>query len=254
MKTVFFAPYGRLHPEVGFLFVLARYLQPLTTDLMQLRCDGMLQHCGRDDALLRPRGLRSCFECMREQRDLAQWAGLPLRQLGMYLTPDEVRESEKWVMGLQAQELLTVEYLGLNLFQLSRLPAQSGGALPEAVVRQRLLGTLRLCLSMRRFLSREQPRVVLYAHGDDSMSRVLDVQAARQQQEAFRFGLDSVGRSLQVRRRSDGAELTVPLVVEALDRVRTDVKSWPKELVSQLDEVLAFIGFGDTQLILPMAR
>ena len=268
MKIAVHAPFGTLSEETGVIHLLAKYLRGTFEQMVQVRCNGIFSLCDRDGENGWKRSLSSCFSCINDAASLATWSGINVAELSRFLTPDEIFETRKWLAMLAPTEYAKAEYAevtGINLpvYDLCRgsLLARLGTADPdlnnkghEQVIKRFLLSAVRMCLATKNFIKHFQPELSLVAGGEDFVSRsyMAMAQAAGTQVALFRW--DLTNRVVKLHHPREKTVLACALLLSGVSSMRSDVRTWPAELVSIVEEIAAFLGVEVGQLPLQIAK
>lgn len=263
MRVAVFSPFGGFARESGLIYLLANYLRGIFPEVIELRCNGLFSVCDRDGEKSWHRDLAGCLECMREQEKLAAWAGLAVRDLSQYLTPEEVEESRGWILSTPATALEKLEVRGLPLLKICEGTFQNrfGTSQPdwrnrqhEQFIRRIYLGAARSCLALERFNKSFIPSLCFVSGGADYLTSSLVEFSKDQKLNTILFRLDLSGRGVQIKRLLANAQLSCDLLLDDISLMRADYKTWPSELLEIVDQIISFAGVTDTQLDLPITR
>ena len=189
MRIVVHSPFGSMSEETGVIYLLARYLRRVFPDIAQLRCSGAFSLCDRDAESSWRRTFHTCFRCMQDQRELAAWADINVRDLSSYTAPAELLDTRRWISFLPVEALSDAAYNGVMAFPFIRgsLKNRLGVDDPQApnrrheqMVRRMLLASVRTWLAMRRFNEQHRPDLMIVAGGDDFISHSVFAQCRSQ--------------------------------------------------------------------------
>jgi hypothetical protein len=263
MKTVIFTPYGSLSKESGLIHLVANYVGTVIGGVSALRCNGIFSLCDRDEETSWTRNLESCAICMTNQAQYANWAAAEILDLSLYLNSDEIVATKRWMHNLSTQSLLSACFKEVNLYQLSKesLSLRLGVAGPdlankkhEQITRRVLLSAARMCLATARFNNKYAPDLVLVANGQDFISKAFIVQSQNQKRDIATFSVDINERCIKIRHPKTGKLFTCELLITDISNMRSDSRTWPKEILVMLDDVLNFLDISQSQIPLPLAR
>ena len=268
MKIAIHAPYGALSEETGVIVLLARHLQRAVgeragAEVVQLRCSGAFSLCDRDAEGQWKRGIDTCFRCMHEQRELAAWGDFRLADLTSFLSASQVIETRKWISYATTEELLASSFDSVVPSALisGSFKNRFGVDVPnvsnrnhEQVARRYMLAALRTSLAARRFVQRERPDVALVAAADDFISRSTAAEFAKGGVSTAVFTWDIAARVIKIQHPTNGAVFSCALVLEGIASMRSDARTWPAELASMLDEIVAFLEIPSPQIALKVAQ
>jgi len=263
MKIAIFVPYGGFSKESGLMHLLANYINTITNDVLQLRCNGVFSLCDRDEESGWQRKLNSCLSCMANQTNLADWSGVSLSDLSRFITPAEIVSTRRWIHSLPTNVLNQLNFRGINLFELSSesLQQRLGVATPdlankkhEQVTRRMLLSAARMCLATKRFQQQAAPTISLVAGGHDFITRSFAEQSRKQNSDIAVFEMDINERCVKIRHPRTNKLFACELLITDISHMRSDCKTWPREIIGVLDNILAFLEISQAQIALPLAR
>jgi hypothetical protein len=263
MRVIVHAPYGTLSQEVGLIHVLANYLRSVFPEVVQLKCNGVFSCCDRDGRDNWQRSMDSCLGCVIEQNRLAAWSGIASEPLSKYLGPEDIDLTRCAILSLPSEKMLEASVAGFRLFDLCRISFRTrfGVEVPDLrnknhvqVLRRMMLSAARAGLAVRRFLQKFMPDISLVADGRDLISRSF-IEASRQADyPAVIFRWDQSGGGVNIVHPRTHQVLVCDLRLEGIATMRSDIYSWPVELIEILQEILAFLDIADMQMTLPIAR
>jgi len=263
MNIVIFSPFGAGSQETGLLGLLANYLKNIFPQVCALRCNGIFSLCDRDGENGWRRGIQGCFSCMQEQERLSAWAGIRQEDLSLYLEPEEVVATKRWVLGLSAEEIPHSSFQGFVPYGLcvDSLRAYFGVETPDLSneahgppLRRMLISALRMILVSDRFVRANKPNLALVAGGRDFISAAFIERARAGGVDVAEFCWDLASRSIKILHPRSRKEFPCPLVFEDITTMRSDSRTWPWELVRILEDILVFLDLTSSQLALPIAR
>ncbi len=263
MKIVVVVPFGSHSQESGLLYLLANFLRGTYPEVIQLRCNGMFSVCDRDVDNSWTRGINSCFACMADQRALSDWSGLPVQEFSSYLSPDDIRNSKQWASTLPSTQLDQAEFRGVPVFEICRQSfANRFGTAQydvnnkshEQFLRKLLISAVRASLATQRYQQSYAPDISLVGGGADfiTASFVNVVRGMKRDVSVFRWDMQT--RSIRITHPRTDKTFSCELVPEGVLGMRSDTKTWPRELNGIVQEVLEFLGIAGNQLKLPMNR
>jgi len=263
VKLVTYVPYGAASQEAGVIYLLTNHLRARFADVHQLKCNGVFSLCDRDAETSWNRKLVSCSSCMAQQRELAQWANIGSFELSRFLSPKEVQASKRWILEMEAKDLLTCEFHGANLFSLvegsffnrfsTRIP-DLNNKLHEQYLRRLLLASLRAVLASGRFFRTHQPELSLLAGGDDFLSKSYLLEVLKRKGDILLFKWEASARSIRIKQLSSGQEFLCGFILEDVTTMRPDPQTWPNELTSIVEEIVTCFGLAESQVRLPVAQ
>ncbi len=263
MTIALLAPYGGLSQESGVMYLLANYLKESHTKVHQLQCNGVFSLCDRDGLQNWKRTLSSCLECSGEQRALAEWGSLEPIRLSEYLTPEIVQETKRTVLSKTPEQIWKMSWKGIELDKVLRgsFARRFGVAQPDfrnkshQYAVQRLgLSAMRMVVASQEFLKRADIESSFVASGDDFISASYCAAAVQADAYVTRFKWDLGSRVVRIYRGEDPHYLTCEILLDSISSVRSEMSSWPDELIEMLDGIVRDLGFSEGQLELPMAQ
>ncbi len=254
------SPMGTLGQETGLMFLLAHYMRAASTDMINLRCNGIFSLCDRDAEQGWRRDVTSCISCMQEQSTFVQWSGIETADLSPYLSADEVEKTKRWLLTISANQLTTVSFEQIIPFDFCKhlFVARFGIEKPvetnkqhEQFLRRAILSVARTCLAVRRYLFAHRPELVIAGGGRDFISMMLHKEAQRMgiPSSLFQWSVDK--RAIQIYHPKTDAVLSCDLVMSGVTQMRGDSRTWPLEVVSTLDDILNFMGIPRAGLMFP---
>lgn len=250
MSIILFAPFASLNPEAGLLYLFANYLRSQRHDISQLRCNGIFPRCDRDSENLWKRNLRSCVECIGDQRGFAKWSGIDSRELSSFILPEEIEETSRGIRDVPGNNLMAFRFKGVPLFDLCKgsVRALFGTDLPQLMDSQQveetralLLSTLRMSVAVRRLNNTIVPKVALVIGGQDYLTRTFVAQSMSQGVEVCVFQWNLSERVVDVIHLKDNRVLPCELVIDNVKTMRNNPDSWAPELVQHLQQIIDFI-------------
>ena len=257
MKLALFAPYGINGHATGLMHLLANFLRPLCQEALEVRCNGIAKICDRDLSTGGARTLSSCMSCMHEQAALAEWSALSMHDLSQHLSPLEITDTVRWILGLKGSELRVAEFRGIRLFQLcAESVARREIALQNDtnLLSSHLISALQLALATQRFSRTERPDLALVSGGNDFITSTFLSQAREAGIRCATFVWDEASRSVNINHPHKAESFPCDLVVDDVLSLRSDLKTWPKEIVKVLEQISMFLGVSPDQLALPIAQ
>lgn len=261
MSLGIFSPYGRASGETGFLMVLARYLSRRGYGMVQLRCNGVLPTCGRDQLKAGGRQLMSCVECMNEQDQGTRWAELNTMDISGYFRPTDFLEHQRALSLCSIKELerFTADGVCVGEICASMMRSTTGGqeaassdAMPDRGQRNILLQTARALNAFSRLTLEHAFDAFLTPAGDDFYLKSLAAVAERRGVRHFRFKWEAASLTMKITGALSGQEFKSNLFFDDVSAMRSNVESWPEEIQSQLKAVEMYLGITQQQLSLPI--
>ncbi len=262
MSIVILSPYGLASEETGLLSILSAYLQQGPYQVSQLFCNGLFSLCDRDGDHGWRRGLRTCFGCIREQKSVADWSGVACEELSGFLSPEDIQESKSWALTLRDKNLESAEFKGVGVFDLCRGSFQYryGSEVPDVnnvrqieTLRRLMVSSVRMLLASQAYLKQRRPASAFIAGGNDFITASFGSAASTAGCEVVPFRWDLTGRSVRISHPKSEKEYECPLVFEDVTSLRRDARTWPRELLRVLDEILLFLEVTKSQIELPLA-
>lgn len=263
MKIVSFVPYALQSREAGLVAMIANYLRTYDLPVTQIRCNGIVPTCDRDSSEAWQRSVTTCLSCISEQTKLGRWAEQRADDLSPYISPADIDETKRWMLGLSKIELLTAEYEGISLarickssfekrFETDRPDVMNRSV--EMVVRRMILATARIMRAMRKYAVSNRPDFALIASGEDYLTAAAAIALRERKVKVSVFGWNKHSNDIAIENPVTGKVATYPLVFENVTQLRQDIRTWPSELSRMLEEILAFIDLAPAQVALPLAR
>lgn len=252
MKLAVFSPYGVYGRESGVLYLVANFLLRQGAEGMQLRCDGAVRSCGRDQKHGWNRTLFSCSRCMAEQKATADWASLRAKSISSFLLPDDIQQSQKWISSLPREVLLQSEFRGVPLWDICKdeFIARFGeeeidlrSQQQELALRDQYLSVVHAMVGIDRFVSTVNPTLHLIAGGKDSLSKAYKTIASRGRFEGALFWYDPQEEVIAVESLVSGARYNTKLILDNITGMRSEPKTWAPEVTAIMHEMLTFLGF-----------
>ena len=263
MNVCLFVPFGSSSPESGMVYLIGKYLLSLGHQIQVLRCDGAFSLCDRDAEDTWRRNVTSCFSCMREQQQFAQWGEFGLTELASFLKPPDIEMSWRWVVERSTERLLEETFEGQRLFQtvqqsfINRFSANQPdikNKQHDAYLRRLVLAAARMHLAARRFVTSALPNIAAVAGARDFLSIALLSELKNAQRDGIIFQMHVAERSIQVIHPGKQQALSCDLLVEDVTRLRSDVRTWSRELILMLDSVLEFLDIDPVPVAFSIAR
>lgn len=258
MKLSAFSPYGLLSKECGLLFLVSNYLAKNGADVSLLRCDGAVQVCGRDRHGAVVRTPFQCARCSNEQRALALWAGMRMRDLSADTNPDDLTKTASWLQGVPKESLLRVEFRGVNLWSVCRsefgmrweeVDAAALSDSQERDLRGLFASYVRVAVASERFLSAFKPTLSLVTSLRDPLSHAFVAQARAAQIDTAVFSYDPEDELVVVESLATEERYVTKLVLEGVTAMRADPRTWAPEVTSVVHELLTFLGYAPDRVL-----
>jgi len=206
MGIVVLSPYGLMREESGLLGLLANYLKKSAWQVSALGCNGIFSLCDRDGENGWSREVTNCFECMRQQTTLAKWSNVPTQDLSVFLSPEDILESKRWMLSAQTVGLYDALFRGINIYDVCRgsLRYRFGTETPdlknkshEQIVRRMMLSAVRASLAAENYNRSCAPEMALLSGGDDFITASYAMRSYKQAFE-WRF-LNGISRLARLR-------------------------------------------------------
>lgn len=255
MKIAFLSPYGVLSQESGLIFLLGNYLRRMFPDVVALRCNGLFSVCDRDAEKGWQRGFQTCFRCMAEQREFAQWSGIQVADLSPHLDPADVERSRRFVTALPTEQLPWAQFEGQNLFSLAIGSWQNrfnvsrpdlNNSLHEQMIRRFMLSASRAYLVAKRFRAAFAPDLVIASGGSDFISRSFAAEASISGGSFVRCAWDVSRRAILVSHPRRESVMPCELLLDGLVDMRSDPATWSPALLAIVEELLSFLEIAET--------
>ncbi len=255
MSIVSFAPYSSFTRSSGLIYLLANSARADGIPVKQLRCNGAFSICDKDSQAGGKRNFESCLNCIGEQQTLARWASMEMIELTRFISPEEIEASRRWLISVPTAQLLSASFVDYPGFARAEGSFQErmGTAVPdlqnkkhEQCARKLVITAIRAGIAMRRFLLKHTPRLILLDGGRDVLSKTLleEVEnlqgAGRVSTTVAVFSWNEIARAneVQLLRHNQAPQvIDTPLVFDDVARLRTDVASWPREIVQGLRQL-----------------
>ncbi|MCI5065974.1 hypothetical protein MRY87_09645 [bacterium] len=288
MKLVIFSPHGVYSPAYATTYMMLRYLHSLSADIVQLQCRGAFSVCERDiektvgggqAVVERPasvarvprapkRTIEGCLQCTAEQESFVQFSGAESRSLNHFLGGEDLKRTRQWVMEKSAEELWSAEWYGLPVVSLIETTFHRFSGSPEPrfsseqhvrLIRQLSLVAIRMAVAGGRCLNQLRPDWLWIPSGSELLTKSflasVQLRAAgmpKMQLVIFSQVLD--GKVVLAQRHGDAKPYRLESVVDSLVDLRSNIATWPKEVVSEFDSFFRYLGITQNQLSLPVAR
>ena len=245
------------------VYLIGKYLLSLGHQIQVLRCDGAFSLCDRDAEDTWRRNVTSCFSCMREQQQFAQWGEFGLVELAAFLKPADIESSWRWVVERSTARLIEEAYEGQKLFQsvqqsfVNRFSVEHpdiNNKQHDAYLRRLILAAARMHIAARRFVTSSLPNIAAVAGARDFLSIALLSELKSAQRDGVIFQMHVAERSIQVLHPGKQQALSCDLLVEDVTRLRSDVRTWSRELILMLDSVLEFLDIDPVPVAYSIAR
>ena len=262
MKVALFVPYGNFRPEAGLIYLVANYLSKNGAEVTQLRCNGAFSKCARDEKENWSRSNSACLKCTGEQLRMSKWAGVRSVELSTFLHSDDVSQTFKWIHSLNAENLLRAEFRGMNVFALCKetFKARFGSEVPnlndpaqDQFLRDLSVSAVHACAANQRFISWHQPQLILSSGGGDYMTQSLMTVIAQSEIDYGHFDFDKIQAATLVGAKGKGGTYLTKLVIEGVESLRSDPRSWAPEITSVVHEILSFLGYGPDKALNDLA-
>ena len=260
MTTLVFSPYSLLVPETSLLLATASVLARRNQDVLYIRCTGTFPACGRDPKLNGVRPFSQCLKCASESESLRERSNFKSINLTNLVSQDEWLATRTWINQQKEEDLPKIEFRGVELFPLIEPMNQDYVNLEPAslLVRKRNL-LISAVLTLRAFskiLSDAAHSIerVLVARDNDVLTSSLSVLAKASGIEVAVFESLSTPGTTVIRSSQFSRPYASTLDLQALTRLRPDVRSWPPEVASEVHGIVEFlltgggIAYGDEAL------
>ena len=251
MKLSVFSPYGLLHKEGGLLYLVSNYLAKNGADVALLRCDGGVPACGRDRNGAVVRTPFQCARCANEQRSLALWSSIRMRDVSAETTPDDVTKTASWLQAVPSDSLLRVEFRGVNLWSVCRsefgmrwndVDAAALSEAQESDLRRLYASYVRVAVASERFFAATKPTLALLTSLRDPLAHAFLAQARSATIDTAVFSYDPEDEVVVVESVATNERYTTKLVLEGISSMRADPRTWAPEVTAVVHELLTFLG------------
>lgn len=252
MKLAVFSPYGVYGRETGVLYLVVNYLLRQGAEGMQLRCDGAVRACGRDQKHGWNRTLFTCSRCMAEQKATSDWASMRAKTVSSFLLPDDIQQSQKWISSVPKEALRQSEFRGVPLWEICRdefearfpdVDPTTFNYMQEQALRDQYLSVVHAMVGIDRFVSTVSPTLHLISGGKDALSKAYRTIASRGRFEGAVFWYDTQEEVVAVESLLTGARYNTKLILDNITTMRSDPKTWAPEVTAIMHEMLTFLGF-----------
>jgi len=243
--------------------LVARYLRSNGHRVQQLVCNGPFSLCDRDAESGWTRDLHSCQRCMFEQAAIAGWCGAEKVELSGCLSGDDIEDTRRWMLRLDAGELAQAQFHGRKLFELCRetLASRFGvrdfdpaNRSHEQFARRVMLSAMRMCLATARFNNQHVPFLTLVAGGEDYITRSFLSESAVQRRSAAVFRWEASARSIRVFHPRKSEVFSCEFILQDITAMRSDVATWPAELTGAAGDLVNFLGIQEKAEALAAAQ
>jgi hypothetical protein len=257
MKITIFSPHGELSPAYATTYMMVHYLHSLCMDVTQLQCNGAFSVCDRDVEADGGRTIEHCLRCSAEQRSFTDFSGARVRKVTYFLAVDDLQQSRQWVLQRSAEELWKGEWFSIPIVELIEASFQnvSGDSRPRfesqrhaALIRRLALAAIRMTVAGGKYLNQQRPDWLWVSSGEDMLTKAL-LSSARVQTSAktgmqiVRFQSVLEGQMVLAHRDGDHQPYRVQNIVDSLIDVRSDIETWPKEVLHEFDDFFGNIRF-----------
>jgi hypothetical protein len=187
---------------------------------------------------------------MAEQREFAQWSGLPIQELSQYLEPTDVERTRRMIAGIPVEQLPWFQFEGENLFSMALGSWQNRfnvsrpdlkNSLHEQVMRRFMLSASRAYLAARQQQRVFQPDLIVVAGTNDFMSRAIAAAGRATGRAVAPCIWDVSRRAVMVNHPRGAGALPCELLLDGLVDMRADPATWSPMLLGILDELLSFL-------------
>lgn len=252
MRLALFTPYGVSSKEVGLIYLVSNYLSRQGAEVALLRCDGAVPACARDRLGGIQRTPFQCSRCSNEQRTLAAWGGIRIRDISADTHPDDLLKTSAWLQSVPVESLGRVEFRGVNLWAVCQAEFSlrwddvdlSNLSDPQEEDLRRLFASyVRVVVASERFLSACKPSLVFASSAADPLVAAYITQAAALKIETAVFSYDESTQCVVVEALATGERYVSNLVLEGVSSMRPDPRTWGPEVTAVTHELLTFLGY-----------
>lgn len=252
MRLALFTPYGVSSNEVGLLYLVSNYLSRQGAQVALLRCDGAVPACARDRFSGIQRTPFQCSRCSNEQRALAAWGGIRIRDISAETHPDDIVTSSAWLHSVPVESLGRVEFRGVNLWAVcqgefaqrwSDVDFSKLSTPQEQDLRSLFASYVRVVIASERFLAACKPTLVFTSAATDPFVAAYLTQVATIKAETAVFSYDDSTQCVVVEALATGERYVSNLVLESVSSMRPDPRTWGPEVTAVTHEILTFLGY-----------
>ena len=247
---------------------MLRYLHSLCGEVTQLHCNGAFSICERDTEKGGQRTLEHCLQCSAEQRSFVDFSGAQARKVTDFLAGDDLQKTRQWVLEKDAEELWNAEWYGLSVSHLieNTFRRITDEAQPRfrsqkhsGLIRQLTLASIRMAIAGGKCVNQLRPDWLWVPSGEEMLTKSFHASAMLRasgmtNMQIVRFETVLDGQMVLAQREGDSQPYRVQNIIDSLVDVRSDIESWPKEVMSEFDQFFRYLGISDSQLGLPVAR
>jgi hypothetical protein len=207
--------------------------------------------------------MEGCLECGQEQSALSDWGGLGTERLSEFISPELIQSTKRFILGKSPEQVWAASWQKVALKDVLRgsFARRFGVAEPDFRNKAHQYAVQRLGLSAMRMISaaevfatKSRPECSFVASGDDFISASYLAALKKSNGYAIRFQWDLGSRAVRIYRGDDPQYDTCEILLDSISSVRSDISSWPEELIVLLDELAIKLGLSETQLELPIAQ
>lgn len=238
MTTVLWFPYGTAERESGLVTALGSYLSKHGEDVTQIRCPGALLACGRDHQAARK--LSQCFDCIAESKAFAGWAGIKAKSLSQYLTAEDWSKARSWIYSVSLPDLMKVEFKGVQLSEM--IGDVDPGSEPR--YRELLISCVLCTVACEKMVRELAIEKALIANSADMLSKAVSSRFTALGVECILFEGSATEGSTVVRSTKFSRPYATGLYLDDLGKLRSDIRSWPPEVASEIHSIVQFLNTG----------
>jgi hypothetical protein len=260
MKIALFFPYGPQQRESASAFSLAALAEQCGSEVYNITCSGVLSACDLDKQSNWERKRNACFNCQCSQNYLQSWSGFNNKSISEFLDPEFVEQSRSALEGLDAEELLQINYFQIPLESICQGVFNkrygkdfniSASSEELYFYRSLLLNSLRTFYATRKLVKQLEIDLLIVSGHEQLVSKAAllasntakcDTLSVEAEQES--------GRSIFRHSAKEGSCVS-DMLISDISFVRRDLNSWPVEFQKQISKVAVFIGAQDLQIALP---
>lgn len=263
MRILLNLPFGGLTKEAGILHLLASHISDGSTQVSQVRCNGMFALCDRDSESGWTRRLHACSNCAADQKGFAAWAGIESLDLSPFISSAEIVDTKRLIAAMSETALLKAEFSGLNLSEIalgsfkSRFGHSTAPDMKnkqhEIFMRKLVLSAMRACMAVKRLHVKHQPDLVLASGGEDFISRSWVMQSKASRCPVAVFKTDLASRCVKISHSEQREPFICDLLLQGVEGFRPDKSTWPREIVGLLEDIRRYLGVSVGQLSMPLA-
>jgi len=265
MKLVLFTPFSA--PEREVIYLLADYLRYVDPKIAQLTCNGAFSLCD----LKKNRDTITCFACIAQQENFANWANIQTERLSSYLTPQDIEETKRWGVCLKDSELTNVVFNHLCLYPLccdtfkerfNILEPNLENQNHVRYLRRLLVSGARMVVACDKFFREKLPEYIFLVNNNNYLTKIIQERASlfASLPVLFKWTTEETENNevsnsfLEIKSPRLSEPYRCELMVDDVTNMRNNPAIWYAELISQVSGILSNLGLTDVQFKLPLGK